>query len=96
MLPQGRQTWGRSLSEECSQGCPAGLCDAGGLPREALVTCNAVRKERMSETREFYRKLDTELQMSGELPPREFEGALRAWSRSGKNLATEMNKLLQG
>jgi len=50
----------------------------------------------MSETREFYRKLDTELQMSGELPPREFEGALRAWSRSGKNLATEMNKLLQG
>jgi len=64
--------------------------------REALVACNAARKERMSETREFYRKLETELQLTGALPPRECEGLLRAWSRSGKNLAIEMNKLLQG
>jgi hypothetical protein len=64
--------------------------------REALVACNVARKERMSETREFCRKLDTELQMTGALPPREFEGLLRAWSRNGKNLAIEMNKLLQG
>ena len=65
--------------------------------REALVACHAARKERWSESREFCRKMETELQMSCRdvLPPREFEDALKAWSRSGKNLAVEMAKLLE-